>query len=170
MDASSYLSHAQCLVLIGLCTLLLTPGCEPQAIQIPNSYTFFDSEEGTFACEYPEGWDAKWGGKRGPRWAKFSSGPALIDIKATATGSLMSDAMGGRNADSAAPTPQDAPVHQVHLTYLREAKEKFNNYTELPGSPAVLDCRLGPARLSEFTASTSFGTKLHGYRGYDHRS
>ena len=38
------------------------------------------------------------------------------------------------------------------------------NYQELPGSPVELDCGVGPARLSEFTCTTSFGASMHGYR------
>jgi hypothetical protein len=38
---------------------------------------------------------------------------------------------------------------------------------------AIYDSRLGPARMSEFTAKSSVGTELHGYRvttlGHDKR-
>ena len=153
------------LFIFGILPLLSMAGCESQQISIPTSFTSYETKEGTFVCEYPEGWEAKGGGgKHGPLWAKFTSGAALIHIKASTTGSLMSDAMGGRNADNAALTPQDAPVHKIHMTFLRSAQEQHNDYTELPGNPTVLDSRLGPARLSEFTATTSFGTALHGYR------
>ena len=115
-------------------------------------------------CEYPEGWEAKSGGKRGPVWAKFSSGPAKIHIKASATGSLASDAMGGSNADSQAPVPQMAPVHKIHVAAMEAAEQEYDDYTEIAGSPIVAKCVLGPARLSGFTATTSFGSALHGYR------
>jgi len=144
--------------------LTVLVGCEAQQIQVPTTFTRYDSNEGVFACEYPEGWEAKGGGKNGPIWAKFSSGSALISIKATVAGSLMSDAMGGSSFGEEEIPPQLEPVHGIHENYARDAKEEFNEYTETAGGPAVVNCRLGPARSSEFTASSSFGSSIHGYR------
>jgi hypothetical protein len=84
-------------------------------------------------------------------------------MKASATGSLLSDAMGG--APSEGMPPELEPVHGIHEAGLREAKEKFTEYTEISPAPVVIECPLGPARASEFTAKTSFGGKLHGWRG-----
>jgi len=147
-----------------LAALSLLVGCGSEPVVAPTSFTNYNAKEGTFACEYPESWEAKGGGKRGPVWASFSSGPALIHIRASSAGSLMSDAMGGRSADAGAPAPQYAPVHKVHVDGIKMAEEQFNSYTELPGSPTVIECELGPARLSEFTAATTFGSAVHGYR------
>jgi len=141
-------------------------GCS-ESVKIPAAYVPFNLKDGTFACQAPEGWENKGGGGKSgsASWAKFESGPALIEIKASAAGSLMSDAMGGRAADTAAVAPELAPVHLIHVGALREAKEKFKEYTETAASPVEIECQLGPARISEFTAKSSFGTALHGYRG-----
>ena len=146
-----------------LVVLVLLPGCGSQSIKVPSSYAPYNSKDGSFACEFPEGWESKGGGKNGPVWAKSSSGSALIDVKASPTGSLMSDAMGGsRVADDT--LPQFEPVHMIHAEFMEIAAEEFDNYTEIAGSPIVMDCPLGPARLSEFTATTTFGGATHGYR------
>jgi hypothetical protein len=52
------------------------------------------------------------------------------------------------------------------------AEEKYSGYTET-GSPEEWSVSLGPARRSEFTAATAFGSGLQGYRttvlGHDKR-
>ncbi len=80
---------------LAVALVALIGGCS-EAVKIPTAYVPFNIKDGTFACQAPEGWENKGGGgKGGPVWAKFASGPALIEIKASATGSLLSDAMGG---------------------------------------------------------------------------
>lgn len=140
-------------------------GCgEP--VKIPTAYVPFNLKDGTFACQAPEGWTLRGGGSKSgsPAWAKFESGPALIEVKASAAGSLMSDAMGGSVTGEPMP-PEFEPVHRIHQGALREAEQKFTEYKEVSPAPLVIQCQLGPARLSEFTAKSSFGTALHGYRG-----
>jgi hypothetical protein len=141
-------------------------GCS-DSVKIPAAYVPFNLKDGTFACQAPEGWNNKGGGGKSgsPAWAKFESGPALVEIKASAAGSLMSDAMGGNMADATAPVPELAPVHLIHVAAIRDAEKKFKEYAETAASPVEIECQLGPARISEFTAKSSFGTALHGYRG-----
>lgn len=143
--------------------IIVLAGCGSQAVQVPTSFSPYNAKDGTFACEYPEDWEAKGGGGRGPVWAKFASGPALIEVKASPAGSLLSDAMGGGGSDENTP-PQFEPVHLVHTAYQGDAEKEFDDYTEIAGSPIVMNCSLGPARLSEFTSTTTFGTAMHGYR------
>ena len=108
----------------------------------------------------PKAGEVKGGGKGGPYWAEFSSGDAKIRINGSAIASLMA----GDNTSSDLP-PELEPVHGFHTVQNFEAaKDKYGDYTELPGSPKLAKCVLGPARLSEFTAKTSFGTELRGYR------
>ena len=142
----------------------LLAGCGGGPIVIPDSYAVYNSKDGTFQCEYPEGWEAKGGGKNGPVWAKFSSGGALVHVKASLVGSLANDAMGGTSLDSDLAAPQFEPVHFIHVAFAEDAQREFDQYTEVAGGPVVLKCSLGPARVSEFTAATSFGSQLHGYR------
>jgi hypothetical protein len=138
-------------------------GCSGSAV-VPTAYGKYNARDGTFACAVPEGWEADGGGKGGPQWATFQSGPAAIRINADLAGSLL-----GSIASSATPDDAEAnvvqlePVHRVHEAAKRDAELKYPGYAEI-GGPAVLQVGLGPARQSEFTASTTFGTGLHGYR------
>lgn len=138
-------------------------GCGGGAATVPASFSHYNANDGTFACDAPDGWEIKGGGKRGPVWAKFTSGSAIVRINGSLSDSLMGDAMGGRTADMQAIALEDAPVHILHVANIDKAKEEYGGYTELAGYPQELDCRCGPARVSEFTAS-SMGSKLHGYR------
>ena len=81
-----------------LCSSAALVGCGSQSAVVPTSFAAYSSSEGEFACEYPEGWEAKGGGKHGRLWAKFASGSALIHIKSSIIGNLMSDAQ--RSASS----------------------------------------------------------------------
>jgi hypothetical protein len=136
-------------------------GCTQAPVAAPSSYGAFNHKEGTFACEYPDGWQADSGGKHGQIWAKFESGPAQIRLYGDVAGSLMGDAMGGRNQSELPPELQ--PVQKIHEDAKQAAEDEYAGYKEV-GQPQVLDVALGPARVSEFTASTTFGSGLHGYR------
>jgi hypothetical protein len=92
------------------------------------------------------------------------SGPATIEIKSSVVGSLLSDAQGGASPDGGI-APELEPVHGYHIDVMEQAKEKYKDYAEVTPDPAVITCPLGAARLSEFTAKSSFGSALHGYRG-----
>lgn len=122
----------------------------------------YNSAEEKFICEYPEGWEANGGGKHGRLWAKFASGSALIQVKSSVVGNLLSDAQ--RSASSDGGLAGFEPVDGLHGNLKAEAEEEFDSYTELPGSPMVLNCKLGPARTSEFTGKSTFGSNIHGYR------
>lgn len=141
-------------------------GCGSGTVQIPTSYTTYNTKDGTFACDAPDGWEIKGGGKgsgSSPVWAKFISGPAMIHLKTSLVASLMSGPGGNRKSDPNFPA-QLEPVHGIHVKMLEEVEKEFDEYTEIAGSPIVMNCSLGPARLSEFTFKTSFGGEMHGYR------
>ena len=139
-------------------------GCGSSPVAAPSTYAAYNSPGGTFALEYPEGWEADGGGKRGLEWAKFKSGPAAIHVDTGVAGSLMGDIAGSLGgSEEGALAPELEPVHDVHLAGLEAAEREYSGYKEV-GEPAVLDVRLGPARRSEFTASGTFGGGLHGYR------
>lgn len=149
-------------------------GCGSAPVAAPTSFTQYNHKDGTFAFEYPENWEADGGGKNGPCWATIKSGPAEIRVTADLADSLMggiASSFGGGGSD--APTPPELePVAKVHEMAKEDAEKKYSGYEET-GDPVVLDVRLGPARKSEFTASSSFGSGLHGYRttvlGHDKR-
>jgi hypothetical protein len=150
--------------------VVLASGCGPAPAVAPTSYVKYNHKSGTFACEYPQGWEADGGGKHDQIWATFQSGPAEIRIRGDLAGSLRSDAMGGRDQGNLPPELQ--PVQRIHEGTRRDAESNYTGYQEL-GPPRPLEMSLGPARVSEFTASTTFGSGLHGYRvtvlGHDKR-
>ena len=150
------------ILLLSSAPLAALVGCGSGTAVVPTSFAAYSSAEGEFACEYPEGWQAKGGGKHGRLWAKFESGPALIHVKSSVMGNLMSDAQ--RTASSGGGLAGFEPVDGLHERLLAEAKEEYEGYADEPGSPKVLQCELGAARTSEFTFKTSFGGKIHGYR------
>jgi hypothetical protein len=139
-------------------------GCGSSPAVVPTSFGKYNSKDGTFACDTPDGWDIQGGGKQGPVWAKFTSGAAVIDIKADLAGSLLGDIHAKLGGADQAVLPQDEPVHRIHVADLDKATKEYDGYSELPPSPSICNSVLGPVRLSEFTAKSSFGTELHGYR------
>ena len=157
-DTNVFHSHNKYLFCFAIVASL--GGCSGGKILITDEFEHYNSKEGTFSCDYPKGWEAKGGGKGGPYWAEFKSGDAKIRIN----GSTIASLIAGDNRSSDMPT-QLEPVHIFHTQVNMEAaQEKYGNYTELPGSPKEVACVVGPARLSEFTATTTMGTELHGYR------
>ena len=63
-------------------SLSLLVGCGGGAAIVPTSYSSYNAKDGSFACDTPDGWDIKGGGRSGtPVWAKFASGSALIHFK-----------------------------------------------------------------------------------------
>jgi hypothetical protein len=142
-------------------------GCGSAPIKAPTEFADYNSPGATFACQYPAGWQSDGGGGRGLEWAKFTSGPAEIRLEAGVSGSLMAGPGGGNTGqfgvDVGDLAPQLEPVHGVHAMAVKDVQEKFSGYKEI-GEAQVLDASLGPARRSEFTASSTFGSGLHGYR------
>lgn len=148
-------------------------GCGSAPLVAPTAYLKYNAKGGTFACEYPDGWSVSGGGKNGPEWATFASGPAEIRINADVTGSLLGEIAGGFGAGKVEETSIELEaVHKVHEMDTGTAEQKFSGYQEI-GTPQVLTAPLGPARKSEFTAASAFGSGVHGYRatilGHDKR-
>lgn len=148
-------------------------GCGSAPIAAPTTYSEYNARDGTFACDYPDGWEADGGGKNGPQWAKFATGSALIDVNADLAGSLMGGIASSFTPDGIEEAAIEfEPVHRLHVKDKESAERKFSNYAEV-GNPQVLEVSLGPGRKSEFTAASTFGTGLHGYRvtvlGHDKR-
>lgn len=156
---------------VPIATVMLC-GCGSAPINAPTAYTQYNHKDGTFAFDYPEGWEADGGGKNGPSWATIKSGPAEIRVTADLAGSLVGDIAGSLGGGSDAPIAELEPVAKVHEMGKEDAEKALSGYEEV-GDPQVLDVRLGPARKSEFTASSTFGSGLHGYRttvlGHDKR-
>ena len=153
----------RCSALLLSCVPMLA-GCGSEPVTAPSSYAAYNSPGGTFALEYPEGWQADGGGKRGLEWAKFKAGAAQIAVDTGVAGSLMGEVGGSlAGGEEGELPPELEPVHGVHEAGVEAAEKEYSGYKEV-SEPAVLDVRLGPARRSEFTASSTFGSGLHGYR------
>lgn len=159
MRADRKADPSQAIAFIAL-GILAIAGCGGGAATVPTSFTHYNAKDGTFACDAPEGWEIKGGGKRGPVWAKFTSGGAVVRINGSLSDSLMGDAMGGRNADLQAEALELAPVHILHVANEDKARDEYSGYAELDGYPQELDCRCGPARVSEFTSGGKQGYRV----------
>lgn len=148
------------------CLALFAVGCGGGApVVIPKTYTEYNCPDGSFAVLYPDGWTVE--ANQGPTsaWAKFTSGSALIRVRSDPQASLMDDAGGGRTADRNAPVPELAPVHGIHEMALDGAPDDYGSYQETPAGIQELDCKLGPARFSEFTGTAGYGGgAVHGLR------
>ena len=129
----------------------------------PTAYTAFNSKPGTFACEYPEGWQAEGGGKRGLEWAKFTSGPAEIRVDTGVGASLIGDIASSAAKMDGEETPEEAPILAVHAAYTEDFEKDYKDYKEVTPVEEI-DINMGPMARNEFTASGTFGSGLHGYR------
>jgi hypothetical protein len=147
-------------VVIGLASV---SGCGSAPVPAPTAYAAFNSKPGTFACEYPEGWQAEGGGKRGLEWAKFTSGPAEIRVDTGVGASLIGDIASSAAKMDGEETPEEAPILAVHAAYAEEFEKDHKDYKEVTPVEEV-DIDMGPMARNEFTASGTFGSSLHGYR------
>jgi hypothetical protein len=64
----------------------------PKPITAPKTFKAFTASDGSFRCEYPEGWSKGAGASHGiASMARFKDGAAVIDVESDLTGSLMAD-------------------------------------------------------------------------------
>ena len=163
ISARILLPGVSCMLLLAV-GLSGVAGCGSGPVGAPTEFADYNSPGGTFACAYPKNWEADGGGKRGLEWAKFKSGPAEIKIDAGVAASLMAGPGGGFTGEIPQEVvPELEPVHGIHQAAQRDAEQQFSGYKEV-GEIEVIDVALGPARRSEFTAASTFGSGLHGYR------
>ena len=141
--------------------LLLVCGCSGR-VAAPTSYESYNAKDGAFACQCPAGWDVTGGGRGGYHSCKFKSGGASIKVISDVAGSLMGDIVGSRNQSMGMDDEVEPPVAEIHEMGQREMADELGNYQEQAAQPVRTS--LGEGRQSEFTASSTFGAKLHGYR------
>lgn len=164
--ACSTLSSKHCLLIAFLFVPLLS-GCSPSAVAIPDKFTEYNSKDGTFAINYPEGWDAEGSGSRsrGNAYAKFTKGSSEIRMDASFFDSLASGGgmgqqlvgkMGG--VDSAIDLPPEQMIQEKNRSWF---EEEFVGYEEKEGESVRVP--LGKAYLSEFSGKKGF-TKVKGIR------
>ena len=166
-----------CVVVLGLLfgLPLLFPGDEP--MQAPESYAEFTHESNSvFKCEYPEGWEKESGGTSsatGGVWAKFVHADhddvkirVRSSIGASAVGDIAknrgSSGLGGSGGANAELEEELAPSAVVHEREKKKFAEDYSDYQEQ--APQKIETGFGDTRVSEFTASGSFGSKIRGMR------
>jgi hypothetical protein len=154
--------------------LALLAGCG-ESITAPTAYKQWNAKDGTFAMEYPEGWNADGGGKSGLQWAEFKKGSCVVTVDTNTSGSLVGDIAGsatagfGTDGEQVDPKVAEelAPVAASHK-FLKDTfagakiEEQFSNYKE--EEPVAFKSSLGDGRKSAFTASKGMGQKVKGYR------
>ena len=158
----------------GICVLVLAllvgvpmlfSGDEP--MQPPESYAKFTHQTNSeFKCEYPEGWTVDSGGASGkPVWAKFSTDEVNIRVRSSMGASAVGDIAGSLAGPPTGDEELDealAPVAQVHELMKEQFAEEYSDYQE--NQPQKIETGFGDTRVSEFTASGSFGSKIRGMR------
>ena len=78
--------------------------------------------------------------------------------------SLIGDiASSAAKMDDGVGTPEEAPVLHVHIAYAKDFEKTFSGYKEVTAVEEI-DTQIGPTRRNEFTAQSTFGSGLHGYR------
>ncbi len=141
-----------------------TRSAEPEA---PPQYAAFASAEGHFKCKFPDGWEMNEGGGTGgqPPWARFKDGTATISIKASQSGSAISDMAGASQAPGGLEEMDDdlTPIARVHDFQKEIIKHNYSDYEEQPARN--IEIPWGEVRISEFTGSEGLlGSKAQGYR------
>jgi hypothetical protein len=157
-------------VVVGLTLLGTFAGCT-ESVTAPTAYKKWNAKDGTFAVEYPDGWNAEGGGNMGIQWAEFKKGSSVISIDTNVSGSVVADiasstdpgSIGEGGAIDSKIAEKNAPAAKAHDFIKLDANrfEKFKNYKE--EEPTVITPPLGEGRKSLFTASTG-GRKIKGYR------
>ncbi len=157
------LVNAMAVALLG--TLL--PGCAPAKIPVPDSFTEYNSQDGTFAINYPEGWDAEGTGNRsrGLAYAIFRKGPMEIRLDASffdslASGGGMGQALVGKvgGVEEAALLPPEQMIQEKNLAWF---EEEFKDFKEDAGE--LVRIPLGAAYISEFSGQKGW-LKVKGIR------
>lgn len=161
-----------CVLALGLLFVIPMLFPEEKPIEPPASYAEFTHDVNReFKIEYPEGWTVESGGVQGkPVWAKFKH-PDDDDVRIQVKSSMGASAIGdiaknlpGGGLGGAAPEMEEdlAPVATVHSLMHDQFAGEYSDYSEQ--SPQKIETGFGDTRVSEFTASGSFGSKIRGMR------
>src|SRR5262245_23808360 len=111
--------------------MVAAAGCGSAPVAAPTAYSAYNSKNGTFACEYPEGWQESGGGGRGPEWAKFESGAALVRVGTGVAGSLIGEVATANQGTVTEPIPPELePVHGIHADGKEEVEKDYSGYAE----------------------------------------
>lgn len=144
----------------------LVMGCLPAAVEAPESFTHWNSKDGSFAVDYPEGWTANGSGSRasGMAWAKFNSGSYSVEIEANFGDSIKAEGAMGAGGDlglgllaGEEGVPEFmTPVGAIQASWKSSYEEKYKDYVEEPGEE--FKTKLGPTVMNKFSAKSGFKT------------
>ncbi len=132
-------------------------------VPAPTALVPYNSPDGRFSCDYPQGWEVAGGGKPDLPYSstRFTSGNAEIRVDTDVAGSLFGDIAKAGGAGAGGDT--EPPVAKVHPLGVRHMKQEFSNYTEREAT-SFQSKGLGEGRKAIFIADGSLGGKTYGYR------
>ena len=122
-------------------------GCGPGApVEVPQSFKNWNSPDGTFALEYPEGWEADGKGNRsrGIAWALFTKRALRVRLDASFADSLGVGAQ-GMNGDFEVMPLEEA----LQKKYRSHFEERFRDFDEDEGEAKRFN--LGPGFINKFS-------------------
>ena len=134
-------------------------------VEVPQNYVEYNSPDGVFALDYPEGWKAEGNGNRsrGSAYANITQSPIEIRIEATMGYELKAGVLlaagGDENSTEGLLLTKQGVIHDHwRPSYI----EKYKGYEEEPGVSKKFN-NFGPARINEFSGKRGF-TKIKGVR------
>lgn len=151
---------------------IILPGCLPAGVETPETFSQWNSRDGSFALDYPEGWTKNGGGSRssGLAWAEFSKGSYNVRIDANFADSMKAEAFGsggGVGAGLLGGNDEDiiievqTPEGAVQAFWKSSYEEKYTEYVEEPAES--FRTKLGPTIMNKFSAKSGFA-KIKGIR------
>lgn len=155
-----------CLMVATLVVPLLS-GCAPAKVAIPDKFTEYNSMDGTFAINYPDGWDVEGTGSRsrGKAYAIFTKGPMEIRLDASFFDSLASGSGTGQQivgemagVDGGFNMLPEEMIQEKNLSWFEEHFEKFEDKEQ-----ELVKIPLGKACLNEFSGQKDW-LKVKGMR------
>ena len=137
----------------------------PAEVAVPQNYVEYNSPDGVFALDYPEGWKAEGNGNRtrGTAYANITQAPIDIRIDATLGFELKAGMLlaGGGDENSTEDPLSLTKEGVIHDSWRPEYEEKYGEYEEEPGYSTRF--KLGPARVNKFSGKRGY-TKIKGIR------
>ena len=134
-------------------------------IKLPQEFETFENNDIFFRCQYPKGWEAESRGGSGnvPPSVRIEQGHIKISYRASNSGAAIQDmAQAGANMSGELPD-ELKPVARVHDFQREKFSSETPDYKEF-GAVEVIQTGWGEGRLSTFTSSGNFGSKMYGYR------
>ena len=164
VDKGSVLSP-RLVLLVAISCCITVAGCfGPGEVKVPENYVEYNSPDGVFALDYPEGWDAEGNGNRtrGSAYANITKSPIEIRIDATLGYELHAGALlaagGDENSTEGVNLTKEGVIHD---SWRPDFEEKFAGYEEDPGTSKRFN--IGPARINKFSGKRGY-TKVKGVR------